>query len=110
MSNKFTLADIISAAEEKYGDTVIDEIVLVNPLRMSSEKRKALMALQSESNELKEADAEEADQLETLAGMIRLIAETDKMADDLLESVGDRLDVLAVILEKYGKSSQMGEA
>lgn len=110
MANTFTLDDLITAAEEKYGDTVIEDCVLLNPLRLSKEKRQKLMSLQDTSNELKEENASEEDQLDTLTEMIRLVAQSEKQADDLLEAIGDRLDVLAIVIEKYGKGTQAGEA
>jgi hypothetical protein len=108
----FTLDDIRAAAEAKYGSTDItlpDGFVvrLLNPLRLPKDNRTALLALQ-------EAEAEEGtqekDQEEMLRESIRLVADTATGAERLIEHCGDDLTMLAIVFEKYGEGSQVGEA
>ncbi|KOG26821.1 phage tail assembly protein [Streptomyces viridochromogenes] len=104
----FSLDDIRAAAERKYGSTDItfgeDTARLVNPLRLSKTRRDALLAVQEKMG------AEDADQAELLADAIRTIAESEKAAEKLLDTVGGDLAVLAEIFAHYGESTQAGEA
>lgn len=108
----FTLDDIRTAAEAKYGSTDIElgdgmVVKLVNPLRLPKLRRDALMNIQGDLN----AEGEDAKgQEEILAEAIRLVAEKPVQAEALLEAVGDDLTVLAEIFERYTKSTQVGEA
>ncbi|WP_236246467.1 phage tail assembly protein [Streptomyces sp. CC210A] len=103
----YTLDDIRSAAEARYGSTDItvrDRVVrLLNPLRLSKAKREKLTALQDQINE-------GADQEELLADAIRLVAEHDSAASALLAEIGEDLAVLAQVFEFYGQATQAGEA
>ncbi|AWY07582.1 tail assembly chaperone [Streptomyces phage Yosif] len=103
---QFSLDDIRSAAEAKYGSTDInfgdDVCRLLNPLRLSKEKRAELMNIQSK------LEGEDVDQETVLADAIRLVAESDKAADKLLAAVGEDLAVLAQIFETYGSGTQAG--
>ncbi|QPB09926.1 tape measure chaperone [Streptomyces phage Sitrop] len=104
----FSLDDIRSAAEAKYGSTDInfgdDVCRLLNPLRLPKAKRNELINIQSK------LDGEDVDQEAVLADAIRLVAESDKAAEKLLSAVGDDLAVLAQIFETYGEGTQAGEA
>jgi hypothetical protein len=104
----FSLDDIRSAAEAKYGSTDInfgdDVCRLLNPLRLPKEKRAELMNIQSK------LDGEDVDQEAVLADAIRLVAESPKAAEKLLGAIGDDLAVLAQIFETYGEGTQAGEA
>lgn len=109
MANTFTLDDIRKAAEAKYGSTDIelsDGFVtkLVNPLRLSKEKRAELMAIQ------KDDDGEGQDQEQMLSDAIRLVAEKPIQAERLLEEIDGDLTLLAEIFSNYTKSTQVGEA
>ena len=108
---QFSLDDIRAAADAKYGSTDIqvDEkttVSLLNPLRLSKEKRDELSSLQ---NKLDSED-EDVDQEQVLADAIRLVADNDKKVDVLLKAVGGDLALLAQIFETYGKGAQVGEA
>ncbi|MFI0985022.1 phage tail assembly protein [Streptomyces exfoliatus] len=104
----FSLDDIRSAAEHKYGSTDIvfgdDTVRLVNPLRLPKARRDALLALQEKMSD----DA--SDQAELLSGAIRTIAESEDTAEKLLVAVGGDLAVLAEIFAHYGENTQAGEA
>ncbi|QAY15676.1 tail assembly chaperone [Streptomyces phage TinaBelcher] len=105
----YTLDDIRSAADAKYGSTdiALDEkttVHLLNPLRLPKEKRARLVALQDEMD----AEGNEVDQEELLSEAIRLVADHPKKADSLLSAVGGDLAVLAQIFETYGKGTQAG--
>lgn len=103
----FTLDDIRAAAEAKYGSTDITlsdgfEVKLVNPLRLSKERRDKLTSIQTED--------ENVDQEEMLSEAIRLVAEKPVQAERLLEEVAGDLTILAEIFSNYTKSAQVGEA
>lgn len=104
----FSLDDIRAAAEAKYGATEInfgtDVCRLLNPLRLSKEKRAELLKIQDQM------DGEDVDQEEMLAGAIRLVAESQPAANKLLKAVGSDLAVLAQIFQTYGDGTQAGEA
>ncbi|MFI9228980.1 phage tail assembly protein [Streptomyces rimosus] len=104
----FSLDDIRTAAEAKYGSTDIelgdDTVRLLNPLRLPKLSRQKLTQLQDLMG------GEDADQEELLSEAIRLVAETRKAADKLLKAVGGDLALLAEIFDRYGKGTQVGEA
>lgn len=103
----FTLDDIRSAAEAKYGSTDIDMgggdvLVLVNPLRLSKEKRASLSAIQD--------GAKDRDQGDVMRDAIRLVAQSSDAAERFIARVGDDLAVLATVFSTYTEGSQVGEA
>lgn len=102
------LDDIRAAAEAKYGSLDIEvgdkTVRLLNPLRLSKDKRAAMVELQEG------AKADGADQETVMADMIRLAAETKGGADALIKAVGGDLTVLAEIFAEYGKRTRVGEA
>lgn len=105
----FSLDDIRTAAEAKYGSTDIDlgdgrVVVLQNPLRLGKKDRDALTGLQDK------LEAPDADQVDVLGDAILLVAKDKAVAKDLLAAIGDDLAVLAEIFEQYTKGSQVGEA
>lgn len=105
---QFSLDQIREAAEAKYGATEItfgnDVCRLLNPLRLSKEKRSELLKIQDQM------DAENVDQEEVLGQAIRLVAESQPAANKLLKAVGSDLAVLAQIFQTYGDGTQAGEA
>ena len=110
----FTLDDIREAAEAKYGSTDIpvgDVLVrLLNPLRLTKEKRSALMAAQKDL-EANEGDEEvDVDQVEVFQGILRLVAENEHQAEVLIAELGDDLAILASVFEMYSAGTQAGEA
>lgn len=82
---------------------------LLNPLRLSKEKRQKLIDTQRQLD----TDAEHAadiDQEALLSESIRIVAATPKQATFLLDAVGGDLAVLAEIFAEYSKGAQVGEA
>ncbi len=107
------LADIRNAADAKYGSYDIDlgdgnVTKLLNPLRLSDEKRAELKVVE---NELSNSNADEdADQVAIFQRAIRAVAETEGQADRLLALIGRDLAVLAEVFSGYGANTQAGEA
>lgn len=108
--SSYTLDDIRAAAEAKYGSTDIavgeTTVRLLNPLRLSKEKRAALTSMQEDNDNQDDADAQE----KYLSDAIRLVAENEHQANVLLAAIGDDLALLAQIFETYTKSTELGEA
>jgi hypothetical protein len=103
----FTLDDIRSAAEAKYGSTDIDlgngdVLSLVNPLRLPKDKRDALTAIQE--------SADERDNGDVMRDAIRLVASNEAQAERFLAIVGEDLAMLATVFSAYTEGSQVGEA
>ena len=103
------LDDIRRAADEKYGPYVIEgveggPVTLLNPIRLSKEKRANLTGLQR----VQEDPAADHDRL--LRDMVRIVAESTSDAERLLEEIGDDNAVLAELLNAYGRAVQPGEA
>jgi hypothetical protein len=113
MPSAISLDSIRQAAEAKYGSTDIDingQVVrLLNPLRLSKEKRQALLDTQRQLDTDPE-HAADVDQEELLSESIRLVAATPKQATALLDAVAGDLAVLAEIFAEYSKGAQVGEA
>lgn len=103
----FTLDDIRAAADAKYASTDIQvgskTVELVNPLRLTKDKRDALLAIQDQLGE-------DADQQAVLEDALRLVAKTPAQAETLIKAIGGDLPVLAEVFTNYTKSTQVGEA
>lgn len=104
----FSLDDIRAAADAKYGSTDIqlDEkttVVLRNPLRLSKAERDELAKLQGSLDG-------DSDQSEVLGNALRLVAKDKKIAEKLIDTVGDDLALLAQLFATYSKGTQAGEA
>lgn len=108
--NIVTLDSIREAAEAKYGMTRVpfgpdgEYVDLLNPLRLPKAKRDSLQDMQ------KDSDAEGTDQLDVFANMIRLVADNEARANELITMIGDDLAVMASVVEAYTKGVQVGEA
>ncbi len=114
MSKKtYSLDDIRTAADAKYGSTDIEvgdiTVRLLNPLRLSEENRKGLMDTQKKMSADNEGE-DEPNTIELFHDSLRFVAETDKQADALIEACGRDLAVLAQVFETYGEAAQVGEA
>lgn len=110
MAHKVTLDSIRDAAEAKYGSYDIDlsdgrVVRLLNPLRLTKERRDDLNAL----GEISDGEGE-GDEEASIAGMIRAVAQTPEQAEALLGAVNGDLAVLVSIIEGYSKGVQLGEA
>lgn len=107
---KFTTDQIREAADREYGSTDIDlksgdTVSLLNPLRLPKEKRKKLMSIQDELS-----DEEDVDQEEFLIDAIRLVADSRRKADALIEEADGDLAFLAQVFKFYTEGAQVGEA
>lgn len=104
----FTLDDIRTAAEAKFGNTTIKigdtDVVLVNALQLPKLKRDALIEKQKHLGE------DDAPQEEILRDSLRLVIPSAHQAELLIESVGENLAVLLEIFSSYSKGTQLGEA
>ncbi|MFI5942204.1 phage tail assembly protein [Streptomyces uncialis] len=104
----YTLDDIRSAADRKYGSTDIrvgeETVRLLNPLRLTKAKRDALLGLQEEMVR------DDADQAALLSDAIRTVAQSETAADSLLAAIDGDLAVLAEVFGRYGENTQAGEA
>ena len=109
-----TLDSIRQAADAKYGSFDIElpdgsVAKLLNPLRLSEQKRAELKAIQGELSSDDE-DGEDKDQVDIFERAIRCVAQHDKQADALLSLVNRDLAILAEIFSGYGENTQVGEA
>lgn len=104
-----TLDFINEAADERFGPLVIEgvdggPVTLLNPIRLSKDKRKALQDMQTDATD----DVDAA--LDGLRAMVKLVAKTPSDATRLLKAFGDDQAKLAVLLQEYGQASRVGEA
>lgn len=108
MANTFSLDDIITAAEKKYGSLDNEEfgVKLLPVLRLSSAERKELAALSKEDDDA----VEDRDYLEVMQGWLRIVADNKVGAEKMIEAIGDRLDVLKEIQDRWSEKTQSGEA
>lgn len=105
----FSLDDIRSAAEAKYGSTDIDlgdgtVVCLMNPLRLPKAKRDQLSVIQEEFS------GDDVDAADVFARLLVLVASNQADAKKLLKAVGDDLATLSQIFETYTSGTQLGEA
>ena len=116
MSIRVTLADIRAAADKKYGDYEIDLgdgriLKLRNALRLPEQQRDQLMAL---LNQLNAARNTETQDLGVMVGlirdMVRFVADSPHLAEQLLSTVGDDLGVLMELVMGYMEVATPGEA
>lgn len=107
--SSLSLDTIREAAERKYGHLEVQvgekTVRLLNPLRLSKERRARLAQLQGV-----DLTAEDADQVTALQDLIRTVAETPAGAKVLLGAIGDDLAVLAELVAEYGRVTRPGEA
>lgn len=112
----FTLDDIHDAAQKKYADTELDikgeQVILVNALRLSKEKRKKFTdaAKELEVTEDEEGNEVEVDMEAFLRKTIRAVAKTGSQADTLLEEIGDDVAAMLAVFDLYKNKTDLGEA
>lgn len=126
----YTLEDLHRATEKKYGHTSFDDlgVVLLNPLRLSKEKRAELKKAQEDWQKAQEAQEkaradyeagkrktapqndEEDAVLKHLAHIIRIVAETEAQAEKLLDYADGDLAVLSTVVEMWTDGTSPGEA
>lgn len=96
------------AAEEKYASAFVPvgktEVELVNPVRLSKEKRGELSEMQSALRE------DGVDQVAAMENILRLVSRTDSQGEALVKAVGGDLAVLMEVFSQYSESAQVGEA
>lgn len=113
---KVMLADVVKAADAKYGPFVLglgddSEVTLLNGARIEKEKRKRLIALQKEQKALQDAGDVNPDQEESfLYELVRLIAASDDDAQRLLNATAHDFALLAEVIDQYSEATQVGEA
>lgn len=116
----FTLDDIISAAEKKYGSYDIDHgdevLHLRNVLKLSKAERKQLAELQGKltANEINEnADKSEEDEIDeekVLEDIVLLLAHNKALGKAVIKDINHRLDVLLHIYLSWNEGTEQGEA
>lgn len=112
-----TLDTIRADIESKYAPVVIDlgdgaQVTLVQVLRLSKAKRKALLDAEKAREENAKGDEEfnEDTTLEHLRSVLRLVATDTDEAEYLIELVGDDLVMLSEIINSWREGTQSGEA
>jgi hypothetical protein len=110
MANSFTLDDIRSAAEAKYGSLDIDvdgtTVSLVNPLRLPGKRREQLKKFQDAFN----ADDREEDEETLLGEILRTVILREAHATKLIDALEGDLASMMEVFERYGKVTELGEA
>lgn len=112
MTNAFTLDDLNTALEKKYGAFVFQsgrqKFTLVQVLRLPKEQRQIVRAqlelLESQKDELSEDEI-----LAVLKAVLDHVVQDDK-SDALMEILGHDLVKVTILFEKWIESSQVGEA
>lgn len=104
---KFT--DLASAADKKYSPLELDlpdetKVVMRLPLRLSREERKAI----TKAFDIK--DEEEKDMLDIYSEVFRIVIEDEKVADKLLELLGEDLALYQELFAEFAERMQPGEA
>lgn len=114
----FTLDDIRTAADKKFGSCDIEisdgeTVVLLNPLRLNKDRRTKLLALQdkmSSDKDDEDEDKEEHDIEAILDECILLVAEKPALGKKLLKEIGEDLAVKMGVFEKFMGGTEVGEA
>jgi endonuclease III len=95
MSNVYTLADIRESLEKKYAPLSIDlgkgKVVLRNAMRLGKEERKEVQALISSAKTEENTEDAVEELLDNVKAVIRLVADSEKGAETLIEEIGDDL-------------------
>lgn len=108
----FTLADIRAAAEKKYADVSIEvseelTVKLINPLRLSEDRRNKLTGLQDRLNASAKGESDESQRALLEEG---LCIASERDGELLVAAIDGDLTVLAATFEHYTGSVQVGEA
>lgn len=115
MSNTLSFDDARSKAKQQFGDFVVStadgtDVSLRSPVRMPQEDRRRLQTLQSELPDLNNnGQIDEA--VSRIYDMFRVAAEDSEAVEKLIADLeAEDLATTMVVLEEYGKVSQVGEA
>lgn len=100
----YSLDDIRAAADQKYGSSKIDlgsgrVVELRNIIRLSSEERAQFTNL-AKKDENKDKDVTEVDLQKQLSDVLRILA-GEEQAKVLLGVVGDHIDYMSEIIDRY---------
>lgn len=111
-----TLDEINDAVSARYEPVVIDlgkghSVTLTQALRLPKEKRKAIAKAQDAINDMDQT-AEDAEEqvVAHIEAIIRLAATKETEANALFAKADGDLALLSMILETYGKATQLPEA
>jgi len=102
-----SLADIRKAADQKYGPYIVSDVddkgdvTLLSPIRLSKAKRSKLAGLNEDESLDDEQRAQE---------VVKIAAKTPTDAKRLLDAFDGDFAQLVILVERYGKASQVGEA
>lgn len=124
MATKIKLGDLQQAADNKYGAFVVEDVpggdvVLLNGLRLSEEKKIELDKLQVEasalaqkleSGALSDEERERATKHPMFGRILRLVCENDEAAVRLFNVIGDDHGLMLTIWNAYTEAAQPGEA
>lgn len=115
-TNGASLENLRAESRKRYADYPVEidadtTVVLRAPLRLSTEERQRVRELQRDMKELQDdSDNAEAEVVEVLREMIRLVSDDTTKADRLIAAVGDDLALLQTIFADYSERAQPGEA
>jgi len=112
MTNEFTLDDLNTALEKKYGPFVFsvgkEKFVLQQILRLPKETRQIVKA-QLELLDNKKNELDEDEMLAILKAVVENVIEGDK-AERLFELLDNDLVKVTILFEKWAERTQAGEA
>lgn len=107
--------DLRAEAEAKYTDFTLEykgeDLVLVSPVRLSSEKRGELEdLLNSLSSDERDESEGRVDELSVIKKIIEVIAKNAVTARKVNAAIGDDLPSALVLVQHYQDTVAMGEA
>lgn len=111
--NTLSLDGAREKASAKYSDLAVDlgsgeTVTLLSALKLSKAARQRYNGLQAR---LKDTQGDEEAAVSVLMDMIRAVADDAELAEKLVSVLEEEpLSTTMVILEEYGKVSQVGEA
>lgn len=115
MSNTLSFDAARSKAKEQFGDFVVSsadgtDVVLRSPVRLPKDGRNRVQELQTELQQLNQ-DGDMDAAVARIYDIFRVAAEDADAVEKLIADLeGEDLATTMVVLEEYGRVSQMGEA
>lgn len=108
MATSVTLADLQAAAQERWGDFVIEDldVTLRHALRLTDKDREKLAELFEAEGE----DENETDLLTRMRAIVEIVAADKTQAKRLLDHLKDDPALLVIVVEQYMEATQLGEA
>jgi hypothetical protein len=121
---KISLGDLQKEADKKFGGLIVEDVpggdvVLLNGLRLTNEKKVELDRLQTEAVELakrledgdlSDDERRQATEHPMFGRILRLVCESDEAAERLFDLIGDDHGLLLTIWNAYTDAAQPGEA